>query len=899
MAVYYRDKGDDEFTDLKNKRKAGQYYHSAAIFFHNLLLQYYESNKSTNNINTNPRYLKLKSNFDHCRERIKLCSDLLENLVAEHFLFTKHMDNNIISNDTERKPLLEITTRGTINDRESTFKNYIICENGKIVGEGGYGSVFVVKHKVSGAEFACKKIITKNMDFKKLGWLHHEIAIMKQVDHPNIIKLREVYYDCECVYLIMELCKGGDLATYMIDKIRRPLREHEAQKLLKDMVSSLRYLHSENIIHRDIKLENFVLHFDDDQIVPIPMVIGLTGTNNLSTNLTSTKLSSNQISQQTDSLTYNQSNNQNNDNSFKSILKNVSEVKLTDFGLAKYSDDYGVPVLAGSIPYIAPEIFNGENYDDKSDNWSLGVVAYIMLTGEMPFKGKTDEEVAKAIRNDEPTFGNNTLINTSNYNNSSNNNGRYLRGHYISAHAIDLVSKLLRKDRNQRITLDDAIEHPFFKQEFLVHTNSLGSMTSNSDGGSGSGIDITVSSSICSDASSSLGTSNSNKQKEWADIATSLRGYWSMCKFNKMLCKAVAFSLNPSQISELRAIFNSIDTDRNGYVSMEELRQVLLKMNCADKLNDLTTSDEYKTLLNENSEISYSDFIAAALVKRVSIDESQLMMAFEQIDQEGNGYLSTEAIQRAIGNYMSEDEIKEMIKVLDKDGDERIDYHEFIDHWRKITLNKNKPTFKVLMKKVMSRLGIVRAFKSTVSENKLMRSISGSNSASNDSILSSLRTESISSNISLNESPILKLSNNPSGNTTSNTISNSISSKENDNPLDSCLDESIESIDVNLHTIKSITKDVIDDDDDDIFPHSLPDLFTSEPMITKSTSINLSYISQPFRQYEESQYMTNLPRVSFRNEKRVYSQAFDIENSKVVEELEILPLDISVKPKNL
>eukprot|EP00595_Chromulina_sp_UTEXLB2642_P003630 CAMPEP_0196766424 /NCGR_PEP_ID=MMETSP1095-20130614/24444_1 /TAXON_ID=96789 ORGANISM="Chromulina nebulosa, Strain UTEXLB2642" /NCGR_SAMPLE_ID=MMETSP1095 /ASSEMBLY_ACC=CAM_ASM_000446 /LENGTH=411 /DNA_ID=CAMNT_0042128399 /DNA_START=925 /DNA_END=2157 /DNA_ORIENTATION=+ len=411
------------------------------------------------------------------------------------------------------------------------------------------------------------------------------------------------------------------------------------------------------------------------------MVIGLTGTNNLSTNLTSTKLSSNQISQQSDSLTYNQSNNQNNDNSFKSILKNVSEVKLTDFGLAKYSDDYGVPVLAGSIPYIAPEIFNGENYDDKSDNWSLGVVAYIMLTGEMPFKGKTDEEVAKAIRNDEPTFGNNTLINTSNYNNSSNNNGRYLRGHYISAHAIDLVSKLLRKDRNQRITLDDAIEHPFFKQEFLVHTNSLGSMTSNSDGGSGSGIDITVSSSICSDASSSLGTSNSNKQKEWADIATSLRGYWSMCKFNKMLCKAVAFSLNPSQISELRAIFNSIDTDRNGYVSMEELRQVLLKMNCADKLNDLTTSDEYKTLLNENSEISYSDFIAAALVKRVSIDESQLMMAFEQIDQEGNGYLSTEAIQRAIGNYMSEDEIKEMIKVLDKDGDERIDYHEFIDHW--------------------------------------------------------------------------------------------------------------------------------------------------------------------------------------------------------------------------
>jgi hypothetical protein len=222
MAVYYRDRGEKEYQNTRNtvpsKQKAGLFFHSAAIFFHNLILQYHESRKTqmtdssaANDEEDNGYYQKLMNNFNKCREKMKLCSEnLQQNLINEHFLFPKAIPIPIpssphSSSSTDSKPGDSFVS-STLNSM--LFANYEICNDGKVVGEGGYGTVFVVKHKYTNVQFACKKISTLNMDFKKLGRLHREIAILKQVDHPNIVKLQEVFYDSECVYLLMELCKG-------------------------------------------------------------------------------------------------------------------------------------------------------------------------------------------------------------------------------------------------------------------------------------------------------------------------------------------------------------------------------------------------------------------------------------------------------------------------------------------------------------------------------------------------------------------------------------------------------------------------------------------------------------------------------------------------------------------
>ena len=75
---------------------------------------------------------------------------------------------------------------------------------------------------------------------------------MKQVDHPHIVKLKEVYYNNNCVYLIMEYCQGGDLASFLIEKLKRRITYNETIILLRNMIAAVKYLHTEKIIHRKL-----------------------------------------------------------------------------------------------------------------------------------------------------------------------------------------------------------------------------------------------------------------------------------------------------------------------------------------------------------------------------------------------------------------------------------------------------------------------------------------------------------------------------------------------------------------------------------------------------------------------------------------------------------------------
>jgi calcium-dependent protein kinase len=165
---------------------------------------------------------------------------------------------------------------------------------------------------------------------------------MIKLDHPNIIKLYEVYETEEYFYLIMELCSGGELFERIITNIEngKPFTEEQAAMIFQQMMSAINYCHKNNIVHRDLKPEN-LLYLDQSQNSPI---------------------------------------------------------KVIDFGMSKICDPNDIMFeRVGTAYYIAPEVLEGM-YDEKCDVWSAGVILYILLCGYPCFNGETDEQIYRAIK---------------------------------------------------------------------------------------------------------------------------------------------------------------------------------------------------------------------------------------------------------------------------------------------------------------------------------------------------------------------------------------------------------------------------------------------------------------------------------------------------------------------
>ena len=168
-----------------------------------------------------------------------------------------------------------------------------------------------------------------------------------KVNHDNIIKCYEVYEDRIYVHFVFDLCQGGDLFEYIISNEEHRLSEQQTAQLFAQMMDALHYLCSINIIHRDIKLENFLVMQEE------------------------------------------------------SLLR----VKLIDFGFAvEVREGEKIREKLGSLNYMAPEIHLDKDYDFKADMWAVGVVLYNMLSGKQPFSGENEDLLINKIINDEINF---------------------------------------------------------------------------------------------------------------------------------------------------------------------------------------------------------------------------------------------------------------------------------------------------------------------------------------------------------------------------------------------------------------------------------------------------------------------------------------------------------------
>ena len=143
-------------------------------------------------------------------------------------------------------------------DSNSEIKNYEIL---RPLGQGAYSTVYHVRHRASGSEYAMKIVDKKQLSHSNLNRrLKNEITLQSSLNHPSIVKLYNSFFDEDLIYLVLELCSGGELYTQIKEEGR--LSEDDTKHLCSQIVEGLIYLHSLGILHRDLKLGNLLLSED-------------------------------------------------------------------------------------------------------------------------------------------------------------------------------------------------------------------------------------------------------------------------------------------------------------------------------------------------------------------------------------------------------------------------------------------------------------------------------------------------------------------------------------------------------------------------------------------------------------------------------------------------------------
>eukprot|EP00357_Protocruzia_adherens_P031821 CAMPEP_0115000268 /NCGR_PEP_ID=MMETSP0216-20121206/16655_1 /TAXON_ID=223996 /ORGANISM="Protocruzia adherens, Strain Boccale" /LENGTH=584 /DNA_ID=CAMNT_0002365331 /DNA_START=756 /DNA_END=2510 /DNA_ORIENTATION=- len=276
-------------------------------------------------------------------------------------------------------------------------------EFGKLLGSGYYSEVFRGKCKNTNEDVAIKRIRKDIHTDLERDFLRSEIAILRILNHPLIPGFKDIFEDRDYIYLVMELCEGGELFDSIKERKRFP--ENECRKIIKDLIMVISYLHDLGVVHRDLKPENILLDTSDP----------------------------------TDEL----------------------KIKLIDFGLASMVAPIDVMHLTcGSLSYIAPEILAQQGYKKEVDAWSIGIITHLLLTGKLPFDSKNEKVTIMRTLAAELDFERDEW-------------------RAISEDGKDLVDKLLKKRVDERITIEEAMNHPWFSNisAFPRH-NSRDSMDS-------------------------------------------------------------------------------------------------------------------------------------------------------------------------------------------------------------------------------------------------------------------------------------------------------------------------------------------------------------------------------------------------------------------------------------
>ena len=264
-----------------------------------------------------------------------------------------------------------------------------------VIGSGSYATVRRGVNRRTGVEVAVKIVERKNFQFEPERWKDQlkEIDMLKRLHHPACVGLLDTYFSEEAIYIVMEFVKGGELFDRIVSKGK--MSEEATRVLTKRLLQAVAYLHQEGIVHRDLKPENILLVHKEPSCF---------------------------------------------------------HIKVADFGVARIVGA-GCKTLIGSMSYIAPEVLERRDtvqgvgtYDFACDLWSIGVIVYVCLMANLPFK--SDQEDAEVV-NDLKIAAKKLL----------EFKGEAWKG--ISDQAKDFLSGIFEIDTTKRFSAARALQHPW------------------------------------------------------------------------------------------------------------------------------------------------------------------------------------------------------------------------------------------------------------------------------------------------------------------------------------------------------------------------------------------------------------------------------------------------------
>jgi len=347
--------------------------------------------------------------------------------------------------------------------------------------------------------------------------LKNEIAIMKRLDHAHIVRPIETYENKGHLYMVMELCSGGDLYS------RDPYTEDQAARIINGIISAVAFMHEHNVIHRDLKYENVMFANSHPK----------------------------------------------------------AEIKIIDFGLSKkYLPNQSMREGVGTVYTMSPQVLEG-NYNESADIWAVGVLAYMLLSSQMPFFGRKRRDILEKIMRCEYDFV-----------------GR--RWSTVSKQAKNFVSELLQFDPKSRPTAEEAKQCLWLNMKL----------------------------------NSSVRTATEN---EMDAIAISIESYSSKRTLQKLALMVIAHKSTSEEIGFLRKVFKRYDTDKSGAISLDEFKQCLSKYGFNEDYMEVLFVG---TDLDGTGSIKYTEFLAATIEITGLVTEDRLAEAFDRLDSDDSGFIS-------------------------------------------------------------------------------------------------------------------------------------------------------------------------------------------------------------------------------------------------------------------
>ena len=510
-----------------------------------------------------------------------------------------------------------------------SIKNvYDIYEKISQLGSGAYGTVYKVKRKNTGMKTiirALKEISKEKMmvNQESSKELKNEIEILKNIDHPNIMKIYEFFEDETNIYLINEYCGGGDVAN-LHDKYG-VFPEFLLKFIMSQVFLAISFLHSNKVVHGDIKRENIAFVYNGKKKAKEEF-------EKFFNKIFKDKEIQNELNEAPgmDNLSEEAQN----------IIRELCnyEIKILDFGSAKMKKRDKITQkltgIVGTAYYCSPEVIK-ENYDFECDEWACGVMMYILLSDLAPFPGDNEEIIFNNILNNEINLDIPQL-------------------NSISENCKDLIRQLCDKNTVKRIKAEKALKHPFFTNGINFANLLKG---------------------IYAENTKELKKIYKNKNPHL------LKKKYENSKFKDMVVAYIGLNFPDKEVEQkAKKIFLEISGGNKHFLITKEtfvLRIEKVFKNLTKKeIEDLFDSIDQ----NETGNIEYEEIIRALSDKKKLLNDKNLREAFNFFDIDNSGFITWNEIAKII---YPEGEIpynimKEFLEEIgQKDERMKIDFWDF------------------------------------------------------------------------------------------------------------------------------------------------------------------------------------------------------------------------------